>query len=293
MSARHLAAACSIMGATVVFCSAVSAQDVSTTSTWQRIMATQTLRIGLDRGTPLEAFKDITNSSAPGGIQFNGETWRGIGPVLAKLLADSLGVKLDIIEASHATSIAGLQADLIDAFLPAEGTPERAKAAYFIPATVMYSAMTYYSRSSDAPTTWDALNDPKYKIGVVLDAHTDFFASAHLPKAQISRFTDAGGQIAAMQSGRVDGLVLIGSTAAVVYGRLKIGKLVTPTPIDVTANSVAIRQEMDQRWHNYLTTAINYYYTSGTIEKIFEDFLRFRDIDPTKVLPVQRELWPR
>jgi polar amino acid transport system substrate-binding protein len=277
---------------TLTFCAPAPAQESKTTSTWQRIMETQTFRVGFAQGTPLEAFKDITNSSASGGIKFNGDTWRGIGPVLAKMLADALGVKLEIIESSHATSIAGLQADLIDAFLPVEGTPERAKAADFVPASVMWSAMTYYSGSSDAPTTWEALNDPKYRIGDVLGAHTDFFATAHLPKARINRYADPGSQIAAMQSGRVDGLVLVGSTAAVVYGTLKIGKLVTPTPIDVTVNSVAIRQELDQRWHNYLTTAINYYYTSGTIEKIFEDFLAFRGVDPKQVLPVERELWP-
>jgi polar amino acid transport system substrate-binding protein len=260
-------------------------------STWRQIMTTKTLRIGFAIGEPL-AFNDITNSSAPGGVRFNGQTWRGIGPVLGKMIADALGVKIQFVESSHASSIAGLQANLIDAFLPVEATPERAKAADFIPANIMWSAMTYYSRSATAPTTWEGLDNPKHHIGVVLGAHTDFFATAHLKNAQIERFPDTNSQIAALQSGRVDGIVLVGTVAIAAYGKLKLGKLVTPTPIDVTTNTVAIRQEPDQRWHNYLTSVINYYYNSGTISKIYDDFLKFRRINPKDVLPVQREQWP-
>ncbi|HWG05900.1 MAG TPA: transporter substrate-binding domain-containing protein [Beijerinckiaceae bacterium] len=261
-------------------------------STWDRILSTKTLRVGFPVGEPL-AFKDITGSSAPGGVKFGDDTWRGIGPVLGKMIADALGVKIELVEGTDAGSIAGLQANLIDAFLPVEGTPERAKGADFVSANIMWSAMTYYSRTADAPNTWDALDDSKYKIGVVLGAHTDFFAKEHLPKATISRFPDPAAQIAALQSGRVDGIVLVGTVASAAYGKLKIGKLVTPTPIDETTNTVAIRQEPDQRWHNYLTTAINWYYTSGTIEKIFDDFLAYRGIDPKDVLPVMREHWPK
>ena len=46
-------------------------------------------------------------------------------------------------------------------------------------------------------------------------------------------------------------------------------------------------------YHNYLTTALGWYYTSGTIEKIYDDFLAFRGIDPKDVLAVMRERWPR
>jgi polar amino acid transport system substrate-binding protein len=261
-------------------------------STWQRVMTTKTLRVGFPLGEPL-AFKDITNSSVPGGVKFGDDTWRGMGPELGKMIADGLGVKIELVESSDASSIAGLQANLIDAFLPVEGTPERAKAADFIPASIMWSAMTYYSRSADAPTTWGELNDPKYKIGVVLGAHTDFFAKEHLPKATLSRFPDPASQIAALQSGRVDGIVLVGTVATAAYGKLKTGKLVTPTPIDVTTNTVAIRQEMDQRWHNYLATAVGYFYSSGATEKIYENFLAFRGISLKDVLPVMRESWPK
>jgi hypothetical protein len=56
---------------------------------------------------------------------------------------------------------------------------------------------------------------------------------------------------------------------------------------------VAIRQEIDPRFHNFLTTAIGYYYTSGTIERAYRDILTFRGISPEEVLPVTRELWPK
>jgi len=289
MNVSRFISAVACLAIVAMLCGSALAQD--TKSSWQRIMESKTMRVGLANGEPL-AFKDTTNSTAPGAVKQGDITWRGVGPVLADLIAKALGVKLEIIESSHASSIAGLQADLIDMFLPVQATPERAKGADFVPAVVMWSAMTYYARSASAPATWAELNDPKYKIGVVLGAHTDFFATEHLSKASVQRYPDINTQVSALQSGRVDGVVMVGTVAAAAYGKLKTGKLITPTPVDVTTNSVAIRQELDQRWHNYLTTAINYYYVSGKTAQIFNEFLAFRGIDPKEVLPVQRELWP-
>jgi polar amino acid transport system substrate-binding protein len=260
-------------------------------STWDRIMSTKTLRVGFAIGEPY-AFKDLSNSTAPGGVKVGDVTWRGFGPVIGKMLADALKVKLEVVESSHASSIAGLHADLIDVFLPVGPTPERARSADFIPTPLIWFAMTYYSRTKEAPTTWKALNDPKYKVGVVLGAHTDDFATRRVPKAQIERFPSPAEQISALQTGRVDGIIALGPVAVAAYSKLKIGKLVTPTPRDVSSSSVAIRQEPDQRWHNFLTTAIKYYYDTGVIDKVFNDFLAFREIDQDAVLPVTRENWP-
>jgi polar amino acid transport system substrate-binding protein len=260
-------------------------------STWERIMSTKTLRVGFALGEPY-AFKDVTNSSAPGGIKVGDATWRGFGPVVGQKIADALQVKLEVVESSHASSIAGLQADLIDVFLPVGPTPERARSADFIPAPIIWFAMTYYSRTNDAPATWKELNDSKYKIGVVLGAHTDDFATTKLSKTQIQRFPSPNEQISALQTGRVDGIIALGPVAIAAYSKLKMGKLVTPTPRDVSSSSVAIRQEADQRWRNYLTTAIRYYYDNGIMDDIFNDFLAFRGIDPETVLPISRENWP-
>jgi polar amino acid transport system substrate-binding protein len=271
---------------------AIPARADDFSSTWQRIMQTKVLRLGFALSDPY-AIKDLTNSPLPGGIRVGDTLWRGFAPVVGTMIADVLGVNAEFVESSDASSVAGLQANLIDMFVPVEGTPSRATAADFIPTPIMWFAMTYYSRSADAPTTWEGLNDPKYRIGVVLGAHSDTFVSAHAPKAQIQRFPDTNLQIAALQSGRVDGMVALGVTTNLAYGRLKMGKLVTPTPVDVSSTSVAIRQEADPRWHNFLTTTIGYYYTSGTIERIYDDILRFRGIDPKDVLPITRENWPQ
>jgi polar amino acid transport system substrate-binding protein len=261
-------------------------------STWERIQKTKTLRIGFSFNDPY-AIKDMTNSPLPGAVKVGDATWRGFAPVIGSMLAKALGVKAELIESSHASSIAGLQADVIDIFISAEGTPERAKGADFIPAPFLWFAMTYYARDKNAPTTWAGLDDPKYKIGVVLGAHSDTFVSEHMPRSDIQRFPDTNLQIAALQAGRIDGLVALGVTTALAYGRLKIGKLITPTPVDVSNSNVVIRQEVDPRFHNYLTTAITYYYNSGAIERAYHDILKFRGINPDDVLPVTRELWPK
>lgn len=261
-------------------------------STWERILQTKTLRVGFSFNDPY-AIKDLTNSPLPGGVKVGDTVWRGFAPVIGTMLAKALGVNAELVESSHASSIAGLQADIIDIFISAEGTPARAKSADFIPAPFLWFAMTYYARDKNAPTTWAGLDDPKYKIGVVLGAHSDDFVTEHMPRSDIQRFPDTNLQIAALQAGRIDGMVALGVTTALAYGRLKIGKLITPTPIDISNASVAIRQEIDPRFHNFLTTAIGYYYTSGTIERAYRDILTFRGISPEEVLPVTRELWPK
>ena len=268
------------------------AQAQETKSTWERVMSTKTLRVGFAIGEPY-AFKDLTNSTAPGGVKVGDTTWRGFGPVVGKKIADALQVKLEVVESSHASSIAGLQADLIDVFLPVGPTPERARSADFVPTPIIWFAMTFYSRTKGAPKTWAELNDPKYKVGVVLGAHTDDFATQKLPKTQINRFPDVNDQIAALQTGRVDGIVALGPVAIAAYSKLKVGELVTPSPREVSSSSVAIRQEADQRWRNFLTTAIRYYYDSGIMDDVFNDFLAFRGINPADVLPITRENWPQ
>jgi polar amino acid transport system substrate-binding protein len=103
MNASRFAGATACVAAVAVLCCSALAQE--TKSTWQRIMDTKTLRVGLANGEPL-AFKDTTNSTAPGAVKFSDVTWRGVGPVLADLIAKALGVKLVIVESSHASSIA-------------------------------------------------------------------------------------------------------------------------------------------------------------------------------------------
>jgi polar amino acid transport system substrate-binding protein len=261
-------------------------------STWERIMQTKVLRIGF-APSDTYGFKDLTNSPAPGGVRIGDDLWRGFAPVLGQMIAEALGVKPEFVESSDAGAVAGLQANLIDLFLPVGATPARAKAADFIATPIMWFAMTYYSRSKDAPATWDELNEPKYRIGVVLGAHSDEFVSAHAPRSQINRFPDTNLQVAALQAGRIDGMVALGTTTNLAYGRLKIGKLITPTPVDVSSTSAAIRHEADPRWHNFLTTALAYYYTSGTAERIYRDILAFRGIDSKDILPITRESWPQ
>jgi polar amino acid transport system substrate-binding protein len=271
---------------------AIPGHAQATQSTWDRIMQTKVLRIGF-APSDTYGFKDLTNSAAPGGVRAGDDLWRGFAPVLGQMIAESLGVKAEFVESSDAGAVAGLQSNLIDVFLPVGPTPARATAADFIPTPIMWFAMTYYSRSKDPLSTWGELNDPKYRIGVVLGAHSDDFVSAHMPKSQINRFPDTNLQIAALQAGRVDGIVALGTTTNLAYGRLKMGKLTTPTPVDVSSTSAAIRQEADPRWHNFLTTALAYYYTSGTVERVYRDILTFRGIDPRDVLPVTRENWPQ
>jgi polar amino acid transport system substrate-binding protein len=59
------------------------------------------------------------------------------------------------------------------------------------------------------------------------------------------------------------------------------------------ASSIAIRKEPDGRFREWLDVAVARYYGSNQTQVWYEDFLRSRGIDPTKVPAIRRELWPK
>ena len=259
-------------------------------STWDQIMRTKTLRLGAANTEPWY-FKDVTNSSAPGGIQSNGAVWRGVGPVLGKQVADALGVKLEIVETTFGTATAGLQANQFDVMFMLDGTPTRALAIDFLPVAVAWFPTVILAREDFKPTAWAELNDPKVRIGVVLGSAQDQFISAAIPQATISRMQGAPEAFAALQSGRVDGVCLVGPEADLARAKLRMGKVVIPKPAFPYPASVGFRYEAANRFKDFLTTAVSYLYYSGAVEQAFEQFLAYRGIDPKNVTPIMRERW--
>lgn len=283
-----------LVGASALLtCVASQALAQTEQSTWQRIMDTKTLRVGLGVVEPY-GFRDTTNSDAPGGVKIGDETWRGIVPVASKAIAEAMGVKLQLVETTYANAVAGLQAGQYDVFFPLDATPRRAMAVDFLPTPLLWYPMTVLTRVDlDDSVTWDVLNDPKYRIATVLGAQTDIFATAYTPKARITRYQDSEQQLAAVQSGRVDMAIMLSTVSMVAHNKIKMGKIAFPKPEKPFAAGVAIRREADPRWRNYLTTVVQYFYNTGEIQTNFDQFVAFRGIDPKDVMPVIRENWPQ
>ncbi|GEM_PF-180155 len=277
-------------GAAASFVTPAVAQTASGDSTWDKVTKNKVLRIGAALLEPWY-FKDTSNSDAPGAVVIGDTTWRGIGPAIAKEIADALDVRLEIVETTWGNAVAGLQADQFDAFFMLDATPARAVSVDFVQTPMLWYPMALIAKDDIDVTNWADLNDPKYSVGVALGTNSDEYLSSVAPKANIARFQNSAEIFAAFQSGRTNGGIISAVAADIARARIGFGKTIVLKPAVSIPGGVAVRKEPDARWRDFLNVAVSYYYNTGKTQSIYEDFLRFRKIDPATAVPVQRELW--
>ena len=284
------------MGAGALLATRASAQNqpapvpLSTDSTWDRIQSTKVLRLGAAISEPWY-FKDTTQSDAPGSVMSGSEMWRGVGTVVGKELADALGVQLEVVETTWGNAVAGLQTEQFDLMFLLDGTPQRALAIDFVPAPLLWYPLVLLARDGIEIGTWSEADDPKYNWGVALGTSNDQFITKTAPKAQISRFQTNGENVAAFQSGRIDGMLATGPYADLNRVRLGMGKTLVPQPPAAMAAGTGLRYEQDPRFKSFLTTSLTYLYNSGRTEELFQQQMAFRNVDPAEVTSVMREKW--
>ena len=92
--------------------------------------------------------------------------------------------------------------------------------------------------------------------------------------------------IAAFQSGRVQAIAgsLTGMTPS--SGRMPNTIVAMPNPPALFPATAAIRQELDPRWRNFLTTSFGYLAYSGLVQKALDEAYAFRGVDFTNAQPV-------
>ncbi|MER8582217.1 transporter substrate-binding domain-containing protein [Mesorhizobium sp. M0751] len=257
-------------------------------STWGKIIKRGSIRFGAANTEPWY-FKDVSGSTEPGGVESNGVVWRGVCTALAKMLADAMGVKLELIETTWGTAVAGLQADQFDVMLALDGTPLRALAIDFIPAQMAWNPFNVLVSDESNVATWGEMNKPDFAIAVVLGTSMDQFISRLLPNANVVRFQEASQTYAAFQAGRVNGITGAGPELDLLRDKLKTGKVVIPKPVFAIPSGGGVRYDTDTRLRDYLATSITYLYHSSDIQNAYEDYVRYRGMDPAKTIPLMRE----
>jgi polar amino acid transport system substrate-binding protein len=253
-------------------------------STWDQIMKRGSVRLGVINSEPWY-FKDLT---APAGSP---EAWKGIGPGLGRQIAKAMNVRLDLVETTWGGAVAALQANQFDFIFMLDGTPQRAMAIDFVPAAVLWYPMSVLVRDGIKVESWDDLDKPEYNFGVTLGATTDTFATNYLTKAKINRYSKTEESVASFQSGRSDFIVLVAPGTDAYAFKLKRGQSVVPRPYQWYAGGTGLRLEESRRWKDFLTTSVIYFYNSGVSQKVYEEYLAFRGMDPKKVHPIMRELY--
>ena len=250
-------------------------------STLDAVKERGTLRIGAAQAEPW-FFKD------PGTQQ-----WSGFGIALGKALADSAGVKLEVVEVTWGNAIAALQGNRIDLMAVLDATPERQQAADFPKHPLLYYALAVLVRDGLDVKTWEDLNRKDVTLAVTQGTSIDAYVTKATPNATILRFPSNAETVAAFQSGRADAASMFHPPLVILGQKVGKGRIVLPAPVHAAASSVAIRKEPDGRFRDWLDDAVARYYASNQTQGWYEEFLRSRGIDPGKVPAIRRELWPK
>lgn len=248
-------------------------------STWEAIQERGTFRVGATQAPPWY-YKDPATGE-----------WSGLAISVAEAMAKALGVEVDVVEVTWGSAIAALQANKIDAMFVLDATPQRAMAVDFPSSPLLYYALAVLAREDLEVETWSDLNKADLTVAVTQGTTMDRYVTEHLPKAEILRFPSNGEAVAAFQSRRADVVSLFHPPLIALRKKIGRGNIVVPTPVRASASSVGVRREPDDRWVDWVGTAISYYYTTGQTQEWYEEFLRDYGLDPDQVPAIQRDLW--
>jgi polar amino acid transport system substrate-binding protein len=260
---------------------AAVAQTASAPGTLQAIRDRGELRIAVAPGEPW-FYKD----------QRSGE-WYGLGWGVGVALAKELGIKATPVETTWGTAIAGLQAGQFDVMFTMDATPQRALAADFPVQPMFYYAQGVLLKDGVTVTTWEEMNKPEFKIGVVLGTSPDRDLTVRLPKATIERFPSADETGAAFVAGRMDAISLFHPALVMLQSKVKRGSIVLPEPIRQSPSSAGVPNQADKSWRDWLGLSMDYLYQTGQTQRIFDEYLTYRGIDASKVPAIMRERWTK
>lgn len=281
-SRRTFLAAGSFFGAGAALAASagpVLAQEASAGSTLKAIRDRGELRIGVAPGEPW-FYKD----------QRSGE-WYGLGWGTGVAVAKELGVKPVPVETTWGNAVAALQAGQFDVMFTMDATPQRALAVDFPIQPMFWYAQGVLLADGQTVTTWEEMNKPEFRIGVVLGTSPDRDITVRLPKATIERFPSADETGAAFIAGRMDGISLFHPALVMLQSRIKKGKIILPQPMRESPSSAAVPNVADKSWRDWLGVCLGYFYATGQTQKIFEEYLAFRGIDPASTPAIMRERW--
>ncbi len=250
-------------------------------STWQQIAERKQLRIGVAPSEPWFS-KD----------QRSGE-WSGIGWGVGVAMAKELGITPVAVETSWGNAVAGLQANQFDLMFVLDATPQRAMALDFPVQPMFYYALGLLVRDGLEVKLWDDINKPGLTVGTTLGSSGDTAMTALLTQGKVERFPTNDETTAAFQAGRVDAISFFHPALVIQQAKVKKGKVVLPQPFRPTTTSVGVRREADKTWRDWVGLTIDYYYITRRTQKIYEDHLATRGIDPKTAPAIMRELWDK
>lgn len=247
--------------------------------TMAQVRETGQLRIGVTSAEPW-FYKDPMS-----------EQWTGVGVSMGERMAEELGVEMVPVETSWANAVAGLQANQFDLMFVLDPTEERRAAIDFPENPLFYYAMGALVAEDSTASTWQDLDTAEMRLGVTMGTSLDRNVTEMMANAEINRFASNDEAIAAFAAGRVDAVVQFHPALIVQYSRLKLGKVLLPTPVDPVETSVGLRKEDSAEFRDWVNTTLGTFYENGVPDEMFQAYLSSKGISPEGIPGLEKEAW--
>lgn len=185
--------------------------------------------------------------------------WRGFAIEMARDIAKTLGVKLEVVESSWPNSILDVQSGKVDLALGVTATPQRAMSVAFSAPTYFNSFVIVSPNEELANASWADLNSPDVTIAVDTGSAQDNIARAYLPRANMLRFQTRDEAVIAVATGRADALINTVLNSMVMRSRNPaIGDVYVPEPRLSSPSVIGVNYAADEQFKTFVSAWANY-----------------------------------
>ncbi len=175
--------------------------------------------------------------------------WRGFAVEMARDIAKTIGVELEVVESSWGNSILDVQSGKVDLALALTALPKRALAIHFTSPTYYNSFVIISPKDRLKGKSWAELNDPANTFAVDLGSAQDNITKQYLPNAKVLRFKSRDEAIVAVATGKADALVNSVLNGMVMVKRNNaLGAVYVPQPLLSSPSVIGLNYNTDATW---------------------------------------------
>ena len=185
--------------------------------------------------------------------------WCGFAVEMARDIATTMGVKLEVVESSWANSILDVQSGKVDLALALTALPARALAVHFSSPTYYNSFVIISNKEKLKGKTWAELNNAAYTFAVDLGSSQDQITKQYLPKANVLRFKTRDEAVIAMTSGKADAVVNTVLNGVVMTKKnVALGTVYVPKPTLSSPSVIGLNYKTDETWKSFISAWADY-----------------------------------
>jgi polar amino acid transport system substrate-binding protein len=185
--------------------------------------------------------------------------WRGFAVAMARNIAETIGVELEVVESSWGNSILDVQSGKVDLALALTALPTRAMSIHFSSPTYYNSFVIISPNAELADKSWAELNDPSYTLAVDLGSAQDNITKQYLPNADVLRFKTRDEAIIAVATGKADAMINTVLNGMIMTKRNEaLGEVYVPEPTLSSPSVIGLNYQTDEVWKQFISAWADY-----------------------------------